>query len=200
MAANEPRDVRFPRQRVEALTDGIFGVAMTLLVLEIRLPDGANPRTDQDLLAALGAVLPRLLPYALSFVVLGIRWREMVAERPGEAQVGKAYVNWTLANLLMVTFVPFSTLVLGRYGNLAPAVWLYAGNLTGMAICTWRLGLANPQRNAEDTAGFVVFLVAAAVVVGLGFLHTAWAPMGFLFNAFAPPAERWAARRKAGKP
>lgn len=183
----------FPRHRLDALVDGIFGVAMTLLVLEVRLPDGIDPRTDHELLVALAGVTPKLWPYALSFVVLGIRWRELVAERIVAAQVGKAYVNWMLANLLMVTFVPFGTLVLGRYGNLAPAVWLYAGNLTGMAICTWRLGLAAPDvegSHAADTAGFGVFLLSAAVTVGLGFLHTPWAPMGFMLNVLAPPIER----------
>ncbi len=103
----------YPRHRLEALADGIFGVAMTLLVLEIRVPDGLDPKTDAELVALLIGLWPKIWPYGLSFLVLGIRWRELVAERASQHEVGQRYVNWSLANLLLVTFVPFSTLLIG---------------------------------------------------------------------------------------
>ena len=68
------------------------------------------------------SLLPKIGPYVLSFVILAIRWRELLGDRVTDLQVGKAYVNWMLANLLLVTFVPFSTLLIGRYASLAPAV------------------------------------------------------------------------------
>jgi uncharacterized membrane protein len=184
----------YPRHRLEALVDGIFGVAMTLLVLEIRIPDGVVPTTDGALVALLISLWPKIWPYMLSFLVLGIRWRELVAERPSQHEVSKRYVNWSLANLLLVTFVPFSTLLIGRYASLAPAIWLYSANLAGMAICTWLVGRAVPkgERSAtEETAGLTVFLFAAGVTAVLGALHTAWAPMGFMLNALALPIERY---------
>jgi len=189
----------YPRHRLEALVDGIFAVAMTLLVLEVRLPDGVNPRSDRELVAVLVSVLPKLGPYALSFVVLGIRWRELVAERTTQHEVSKRYVNWSLANLLLVTFVPFSTLLIGRYASLAPAIWLYSANLAGMAICSWLIGRNAPKgerSEAEETAGLLVFLFAAAVTAGLGWLHTPWAPMGFALNALAPPFEQYIRARE----
>jgi uncharacterized membrane protein len=184
----------YPRHRLDALTDGIFGVAMTLLVLEIRIPDGVDPHTDGELLALLSSLVPKIWPYMLSFLVLGIRWRELVAERPSQHEVSKRYVNWSLANLLLVTFVPFSTLLIGRYASLAPAIWLYSANLAGMAIFTWLIGRAAPkgERSAtEETVGLIVFLFAAGVTAVLGSLHTAWAPMGFMLNALALPVERY---------
>jgi uncharacterized membrane protein len=183
----------YPRRRLEALADGIFGVAMTLLVLEVRIPDGVDPHSDRELVATLIALGPKFGWYALSFVVLGIRWRELVAERTSQHEVNKRYVNWSLANLLLVTFVPFSTLLIGRYASLAPAIWLYAANLAGMAICSWMVGRSAPladRSGAEETAGLMVFLFAAAVTAGLGALHTPWAPLGFMLNALAPPIER----------
>jgi uncharacterized membrane protein len=192
----------YPRRRLEALADGIFGVAMTLLVLEIRIPDGVDPHTDRELLAVIASLVPKIWPYALSFVVLGARWREMIGGRPGKAPVSRTHVTWSLANLLLVTFVPFSTLVLGRYASLAPAVWLYSANLAGMAIASWRASRTAPaeERNGglEDAAGLAVFLLSAAAAVALSFLHTPWAPMGFALNAAAPFAERLARRREAG--
>ena len=184
----------YPRHRLEALADGIFGVAMTLLVLEIRIPDGMDPKTDRELLALLISLWPKIWPYMLSFLVLGIRWCELVAERPSQHEVSQRYVNWSLANLLLVTFVPFSTLLIGRYASLTPAIWLYAANLGGMAICSWLIGRAAPRGErsaAEETAGLVVFLFAAGVTAALGTLHTPWAPMGFMLNALSVPIERY---------
>ncbi|MGZ6019947.1 MAG: TMEM175 family protein [Phenylobacterium sp.] len=191
----------YPRHRLEALADGIFGVAMTLLVLEIRIPDGGDPRSDGELVALLISLWPKIWPYILSFVVLGVRWRELVAERPSQREVGKRYVNWSLANLLLVTFVPFSTLLIGRYASLAPAIWLYSANLGGMAFCSWMIGRAAPKGErsaAEETAGLLVFLVAAGATAVLGSFHTAWAPMGFMLNALAPPIEGFIRARNGG--
>lgn len=191
----------FPRHRLDALSDGIYGVAMTLLVLEIRIPDGIDPRTDAELIAVISGLLPKIWPYALSFVVLGARWREMIGGRAGHLPVSRDYVTWSLMNLLLVTFVPFSTLVLGRYASLAPAVWLYAANLAGMAVSSWRVSRAAPlpERNpaAADAAGLAVFLLSAATTVALSLLHTPFAPAGFALNGLAPWAERLAG---GGKP
>src|SRR5579862_6352558 len=75
----------YPRHRFDGLTDGIFAVAMTLLVLEIRLPDSANPHTSRELLGVLAGLWPKVWPYVLSFVVLGGRWRDLVEGRTSEA-------------------------------------------------------------------------------------------------------------------
>jgi uncharacterized membrane protein len=163
------------------------------LVLEIRIPDGVDPKTDSDMVAVLAALIPKIWPYALSFVVLGVRWRELVAERTTQHEVSKRYVNWSLANLLLVTFVPFSTLLIGRYASLAPAIWLYSANLACMAICSWMIGRNAPKgerSESEETAALLVFLFAAGATAALGCLHTSWAPMGFALNALAPPAGR----------
>ena len=74
-------------ERLAALSDGIFAVAMTLLVLEVRIPDGVDPHSDRELVATLIALGPKFGWYALSFVVLGIRWRELVADPRVDAVV-----------------------------------------------------------------------------------------------------------------
>ena len=193
----------FPRHRLEALSDGIYGVAMTLLVLEIRIPDGVDPHTDAELLAVISSLMPKIWPYALSFVVLGARWREMIGGRAGHLSVSRQYVTWSLMNLLLVTFVPFSTLVLGRYASLAPAIWLYAANLAGMAFSSWKVSrhAPAPERNDAlvDAVGLGIFLLSAATTVGLSLLHTPYAPAGFALNGLSPWAERLA-RRGRPKP
>lgn len=64
----------FSKARLDTLSDGIFGVAMTLLVLDVRLPDNFHPRDGSELLDGLANLWPKFLPYLLSFSVLGLRW------------------------------------------------------------------------------------------------------------------------------
>jgi uncharacterized membrane protein len=191
----------FPRHRFDALTDGLFGVAMTLLVLEVRLPEAAHPQTTGELLELLAAVAPKFWPYVLSFAVLGVRWRELIKGRSSHGEVSQRYINWGLAYLLLVTLVPFTTMVLGRFGSLPPSVWLYSVNLAGMAICAWRLTAALPpaERRPEEytLVSLVVLLLSAALAVAFSFLHTAWACLAFALNAATPVAERFFQRRRA---
>ena len=64
-------DALYPVARIDALTDGIFAVAMTLLVLDIRLPENLAVHDRAGLLQALMDLWPKFVPYALSFMVLG---------------------------------------------------------------------------------------------------------------------------------
>ena len=62
------------RNRIEALTDGVFAVAMTLLVLDIKVPELQQPLTTADLAVKLFALWPKFLSYTISFVILGVYW------------------------------------------------------------------------------------------------------------------------------
>ena len=57
-------------ERLAALSDGLFAVAMTLLVLDLKVPVGQTITTDQALLAALADLAPRLVVYLMSFLTL----------------------------------------------------------------------------------------------------------------------------------
>ncbi|WP_293905945.1 TMEM175 family protein [Phenylobacterium sp.] len=161
----------YSRRRLDGLADSIYGVAMTLLVLEIRLPEGFEPHSSQDLLDALGALAPKFWPYVLSFAVLGGRWRSVVKDRTGHEPVGQQYVNWWLIHLLMVTFIPFSSMVMGRYASLPPAVWVYAANLAGLSVAGWGLAVSAPEAErakvGENRGGVVMLLISAALAVAI---------------------------------
>lgn len=62
------------KHRLEALTDGIFAVAMTLLVIELKIPEMAHPRTEAQFLGALGHLIPKFIAWLISFFVLAIFW------------------------------------------------------------------------------------------------------------------------------
>ena len=61
----------FSKARLDTLSDGIFGVAMTLLILDVRLPDDFHTQDRGELLQGFGNLWPKFLPYVLSFGVLG---------------------------------------------------------------------------------------------------------------------------------
>jgi uncharacterized membrane protein len=62
------------KNRIEALADAIFAVAMTLLILDIKLPDVPEAKTDPKLLMGLLAIKSKFVTYFVSFTVLGIYW------------------------------------------------------------------------------------------------------------------------------
>ena len=134
----------FAKARLDTLSDGIFGVAMTLLILDVRLPDDFHPADGNELIHGLLGLWPKFLPYLLSFGVLGLRWLANVEVRTRAEFVNREYVNWWLVYLLLITCVPFTTIIVGRFGHLAPAIWLYAGHTLLVAVIGLRLTAITP--------------------------------------------------------
>ena len=95
--------------RIEAFSDGVFAIAITLLVLGIRIPSGPELETPNALLAALGSLWPSYLGYALSFVTVGIMWANHHNLFRHVAIVDHGVLVGNLGLLLGVGFVPFST-------------------------------------------------------------------------------------------
>ena len=109
------------KARLDALTDGIFAVAMTILILDVRLPDDFHPADTNALLRAIRDLWPKFVPYLISFFVLGNNWLASIQLKSGEEFVSRSYAARSLLYLVLATCLPFSTTVLGRFGNLAPA-------------------------------------------------------------------------------
>lgn len=186
----------YPRARLDALSDGIFAVAMTLLVLDLRLPDDLHPKDAHELIEALSALIPKFIPYALSFLVLGLRWLSNVQLRSRAEHLARDFTAWWLLYLLLVTCVPFTTTVLGRFGSLAPAVWLYAGNTALIGLVSFRMLAKTPhlEEGAElrDRRISLTILTATSLAtIAVSFvspLHSLWI---FALNLLAPLATRW---------
>ena len=140
----------FSKARLDTLSDGIFAVAMTLLVLDVRLPDDFHPSDSGELLGGLVRLWPKFLPYLLSFSVLGLRWLADVQVRTRAEYANREYVNWWLLYLMLITCVPFSTIVVGRFAHLAPAIWLYAGHLLLIALVGMRMVAITPDLERDD--------------------------------------------------
>ncbi len=102
-------------QRLAALSDGIFAVAMTLLVLDLHLPAVAQVHSEGQLCAALAALGPQWIAYVMSFITLGIFWAGQQTQL-NHIEEGSRDLTWIhLGFLFAITFMPFSTRMLTEF-------------------------------------------------------------------------------------
>jgi uncharacterized membrane protein len=176
-----------PNARLEALSDGVFAIALTLLVLDLKVPATARIATSAELWRALGALAPSVFAFVLSFAIILITWvnHNAVLRLVDKSSSSFIYANGFL--LLTVVVLPFPTGLLGAFlgtDHAAPAVVLYNGVLAVLAVgwilvCTAALegGLtANARATAamrvsnRNGLGAVAFY---ALLAGLAF----WFPL-----------------------
>jgi uncharacterized membrane protein len=186
----------YPKARLDTLSDGIFGVAMTLLVLDVRLPDDFQPNDTHDLLNGLVGLGPKLLPYALSFAVLGLRWLTNIRLRSREESCSHEYAKWWLIYHLLITFVPFTAIVVGRFASLAPSIWLYGGNTILISAVSFRLMALTPKPERADylrdrQISLAVLTTSSVVAIGWTFVSPHQAIWAFGLNLAAPTISRW---------
>ena len=184
----------FPKSRIDALTDGIFAFAMTLLVLEVRLPPDLPIRDGAELIARLRELEPQYVAYAISFFVLAAQWRGAIELRRVE-EVSRDSLGWSMAYLFFITSVPFSSSVVGRHGDLAPAVWLYAANMIVVAALALRLRALEvlPEHRDLARAGNIrsaLFIATALGSSAATFIVPGHAMYVYLLNFLAWPLLR----------
>jgi TMEM175 potassium channel family protein len=101
--------------RLAGLSDGIFAVAMTILVLALTVPAVTEARSDSELGQALLKLLPNVITYVSSFLTLGIFWVGQQTQLSQLERSNRDYTWINLAFLLFVTVLPFSTGLLARF-------------------------------------------------------------------------------------
>jgi uncharacterized membrane protein len=190
----------YPRARLDALSDAIFGVAMTLLVLDVRLPEEFHAQNASQLIEALWGLLPKFVPYVLSFLVLGLRWLSTVQLRSQAEGYGRDYTGWWLFYLLLITCVPLTTIIVGRFGNFAPAIWLYAGNTALLGLVAFRLMARTPDLKHDEflrdrQASQAVLIAASLLAIAVSFVAPRQALWAFLLNFASPQVNKLLARK-----
>lgn len=115
--------------RLAALSDGIFAVAMTLLVLDIHLPAASQIHSEGDLVLALGALGPQWVAYGMSFLTLGIFWAGQQTQLNHIAD-GTRDLTWIhLGFLFAITVMPLSTRLLAEFITYRVALAIYWLNI-----------------------------------------------------------------------
>jgi len=169
--------------RLAALSDGIFAVAMTLLVLDLHVPTAAQVHGERELLAALAALGPQWITYGMSFLTLGIFWAGQQTQLNHLAE-GTRDLTWIhLGFLFAVTLLPFSTRLLAEFFAYRTALGLYWLNifvLGAMLFWSWsyatRANLIKAD-TPEEVRGSICRRIAIAQSLyaagaALCFIHT----------------------------
>jgi uncharacterized membrane protein len=123
--------------RLEAVCDGVFAIAMTLLIIELKLPPLPEETTSAEVWRALGHVVPHALAFLLSFTIIFITWVNHHAAMKLVAGTSAPFIYANGFLLLAVVALPFPTKLLGEFlgtDHAGPAVALYNGVLVLTAI------------------------------------------------------------------
>lgn len=124
------------KNRVEAFSDGVFAVAMTILVLNLQSPDFYRMIVGIHVQQTISVFLPELVVYILSFVIVGIYW---VAHHNTFHYIKRVDRNLLWLNILLlicIVFIPFATALLGQYPGYRASILIYGSTLivTGLAL------------------------------------------------------------------
>lgn len=121
------------KHRLAALQDGVYAIAMTLLVLELRLPQLPPDPNNALLWGALLAIWPKFLTWLLSFWVLAIVWSGDARALAVYALVDRRLLRLALLRLALVSLLPFTSAFIGEHGDHAAAAAVYAAHLLVLA-------------------------------------------------------------------
>jgi uncharacterized membrane protein len=180
------------KTRLDALADAMFGVAMTLLVIDIRLPEAFDPKSGTELLVAVGELKSKFTVYVVTFFVVGLRWLGNSRLAASAEVVTEQFARWTLLHLFLITCLPFSTMLIGRYDDLAPAVWIYAANMALAALVSIRLNMIADHEGwrteglHEGTRSLWLLVASAALSVVISFFDPGWSMLAYLLNFVRP--------------
>ena len=172
-------------ERLAALSDGIFAVAMTLLAIDLRLPTHEIIHSERDLFHALLGFAPNVLVYFMSFLTLGIFW---VGQQAQLNHLKRSNVRLTWIHLILlfaVTLLPISTKFLAEFLVYRTALLAYWFNILVFGVvlyASWtyatRNALVNDDLPREVTAAICRRILIAqalyAFAAALCFLSTRW--------------------------
>jgi len=199
--------------RLAGLSDGVFAVAMTLLVLDLKVPAADGVASEADLARLLGEQAPRLLPYLISFLTLGIFWIGQQTQLNTHLERADRVFSWLhLGFLCAVTTMPFSTALLAEFPGLRLPVGVYWVNLLMLGVLLYlalahaeRAGLltgdADPAAISAQRKRIVGYQAAYAVAALLCFISPFTSIVALvllqLHSVIAPRRPRLPARRRS---
>jgi uncharacterized membrane protein len=199
MADDEPaarQPLGISTARLEAFSDGVLAIAITLLVLELSVPEGS----DDDLVGAIRGEWRSYLAYTVSFSTVGALWLAHSSITRHLGRTNPLFVRLNLLFLLVVSFLPFPTRVLGEYsGDDEPArvaTTFYGLTLLAAALLVavlWRCAVGTdlirentPRAEVQAlTLQLTPGLAGYVVLLGLGLFVPTVAVVGYLVLALA---------------
>jgi len=121
MADGKPAKITHKKNRLEAFSDGVFAIAITLLVLEIAVPHLRDASSSLDALKGIGGEWEVYLAYFISFMTIGAVWIEHSALIDALDHIDGVFMRLNLVLLLFAAFLPFPTRMMSDWKGVVPA-------------------------------------------------------------------------------
>ena len=191
--------------RVLAFSDGLFAIAMTLLIVAVTVPHITDDSNIHELADALNDLTPAFVSFFISFAVIGRYWLAHHQFISLLKEMDQAFVGLNLIYLAFIAFLPFPTALLGEYFSNPLSVVIYAvsvGIVSGMEVVLFRHAYRSDLLRQKPTPDIYRYGVIAslspvfffAISIPIAFLSTSLAvatwfltiPLGALMQRRAP--------------
>jgi uncharacterized membrane protein len=139
-------------ERLIFFSDGVFAIAITLLALELRLPEGIGLRPASELIQSLGSMWQKYLAYIISFLVIGSFWISHHRKFRYIRRYNRSLLNLNLLFLMIVAFIPFPSSLISVSSDFAVTVF-YAGTMIAgsiMITILWRYASGRGRLVGDD--------------------------------------------------
>jgi len=191
-SSSKPIIAAMSTKRVEALTDGVFAIAMTLLVLNLDIPAMPNGSAPEVLTKLVLGLWPEFFNYALSFILLAVFWIVHHGQFRFIKFIDHKLLWINILGLMLVALIPFSTSLIAEYGDVQIAALFFECNLFGIgsifyihwSYATGKRHLIDPGLTAQTIVWSkkrnLVVPVVSLVAIGLSFLAPDWSELPYL--------------------
>jgi uncharacterized membrane protein len=194
------------KNRIEALTDGIFAVVMTILVLDINIPQISSSHSgigsvtaETQLVERLFDLWPKILSFGISFIILAIYWMAHHRQFHYIKHLDRALIWINIIFLMATCLLPFSTSLLAEHREQQISIFVYGGNsiIIAMLLCIqWWYATSHNSKLVDENLdpiiksttprrllfGIIVYLIS----IGISFIYI---QLGvFLFALILIPA------------
>jgi TMEM175 potassium channel family protein len=178
------------KERLAALSDGVFAFAMTVLVLDIRPPELKDIHSEQELIHALLALAPRFVPFVMSFMTLGIFWVGQQTQHNALSHTDRSYTWLHIGFLMTICLLPFSTALLAEFIEYRAALLIYWFNILlqgAFLLASWYCAKWSNLVDKDMPEGiddaFVQRVVRAQTLYAIGAalcVFSTWWSIGFI--------------------
>ena len=189
---NDPRDLKIAKNRLEALVDGIFAFAMTLLVTGLVIPHLSKTEAEAKLAISIAAMRSELISFLVAFFVLASFWLKHNRQFHYVRRVDSGIMRITLFILACVVLMPFTTNISGDYSDVQFAVDLFHVNMFSLGLfflIHWWYLTRNPDitsvaissRDASNGMyGALITPVISVLGFVLSFISPSWSMATYL--------------------
>ncbi|HTB60592.1 MAG TPA: TMEM175 family protein [Polyangia bacterium] len=195
MTKTQAERLPFGKQRMEALSDGIYAIALTLLVLDLKVPSLPRDVSEQALQTAMLDLLPRGLTWLSSFGIMALFWLGQQRLYTFCVSLDSVMLWSELAQLALISLLPFTTALSAAYRSHVTVAVLYGAHLLAMTLCSYlrtahllrspalHSQALSPQRAGQLCTRSRLLVAGAGVTILLAFIHPAWSAIAMLPGA-----------------